>query len=172
VALELLHPVLHNHVRRSARDPRRWNEACDYAINSPLLDDGLCLPEDVLVGHRFRGMSAEQIYNVLQNESEQQADGQNGGNQSNEDGTEDGSPAQVIRVSPRRRSPMAETARSSRTRRSRRVTNRRGTGPRVECCCQPGGDASQTQAGKAVHHQERFRSTRPNQIWAMAFAAD
>jgi hypothetical protein len=39
-------------------------------------------------------MSAEQIYNVLQKESEQQADGQNGGNQSNEDGTEDGSPAQ------------------------------------------------------------------------------
>jgi hypothetical protein len=39
-------------------------------------------------------MSAEQIYNVLQKESEQQADGQNGGNQSNEDGTEDSSPAQ------------------------------------------------------------------------------
>lgn len=50
LALELLHPVLPHQVRRSGRDPRRWNEACDYAINSPLLYDGLCLPEDVLVG--------------------------------------------------------------------------------------------------------------------------
>ena len=53
-------------MRRSGRDPKRWNEACDYAINPILLDAGLHLPEGVLVDDRFREMSAEQIYNQLQ----------------------------------------------------------------------------------------------------------
>lgn len=65
LAHEVMHPALHHHVRRSGRDPRRWNEACDYAINPLLLEDGLCLPAGVLVEDRFRGMSAEQVYNLL-----------------------------------------------------------------------------------------------------------
>ena len=64
LAHEVMHPALQHHVRRSGRDPRRWNEACDYAINPLLLDAGLSLPDGVLVDHRFRGMSAEQIYNM------------------------------------------------------------------------------------------------------------
>lgn len=71
LAHEVLHPGLQHHVRRSGRDPKRWNEACDYAINPILLDAGLHLPEGVLVDHRFREMSAEQIYNQLQTEAEQ-----------------------------------------------------------------------------------------------------
>jgi hypothetical protein len=51
----------------------------------------------------------------------------------------------VIRVSLRAGHRWRKTARSSRTRRSRQVTSRRGTGPRVECCRQPDGDASQNQ---------------------------
>ena len=54
-------------------DPKRWNEACDYAINPILLDAGLHLPEGVLVDDRFREISAEQIYNRLQTEAEQEA---------------------------------------------------------------------------------------------------
>ena len=69
---EVLHPGLQHHVRRSGRDPKRWNEACDYAINPILLDAGLHLPEGVLVDDRFREMSAEQIYNQLQTEAEQE----------------------------------------------------------------------------------------------------
>jgi predicted metal-dependent peptidase len=72
LAHEVLHPGLQHHVRRSGRDPKRWNEACDYAINPILLDAGLHLPEGVLVDHRFREMSAEQIYNQLQTEAEQE----------------------------------------------------------------------------------------------------
>src|SRR5665213_1774804 len=72
LAHEVLHPGLQHHVRRSGRDPRRWNEACDYAINPLLLDAGLHLPEGVLVDDRFREMSAEQIYNQLQTEAEQE----------------------------------------------------------------------------------------------------
>jgi len=78
LAHEVLHPGLHHHVRRSGRDPRRWNEACDYAINPLLLDNGLSLPEGVLVDNRFRGMSAEQIYNILETEAGQPSENQNG----------------------------------------------------------------------------------------------
>jgi predicted metal-dependent peptidase len=69
LAHEVMHPALHHHLRRSERDPKRWNMACDYAINPLLIDAGLKLPEGVLVADRFRGMSAEQIYNLLESES-------------------------------------------------------------------------------------------------------
>jgi predicted metal-dependent peptidase len=98
LAHEVMHPALHHHVRRSGRDPKRWNVACDYAINPLLVDAGLKLPEGVLIENRFRGMSAEQIYNLLEpaegsdpdNDDDQQAsasDDSNGGpvgNQSND----------------------------------------------------------------------------------------
>jgi predicted metal-dependent peptidase len=70
LAHEVMHPALHHHVRRSGRDPKRWNQACDYAINPLLIDAGLSLPEGVLLDNRFRGMSAEQIYNLLETECE------------------------------------------------------------------------------------------------------
>src|SRR5215469_8738088 len=41
LAHEVLHPALHHHVRRSGRDPKRWNVACDYAVNPLLVDAGL-----------------------------------------------------------------------------------------------------------------------------------
>ncbi len=77
LAHEVMHPALQHHVRRSGRDPMRWNEACDYAINPLLLDAGLSLPNGVLVDHRFRGMSAEQIYNLRDAEAQPQSSGQN-----------------------------------------------------------------------------------------------
>jgi predicted metal-dependent peptidase len=77
LAHEVMHPALQHHTRRAKRDPRRWNEACDYAINLLLLDAGLSLPDDVLVDPRFRGMSAEQIYNLRDAEAQPQSGGQN-----------------------------------------------------------------------------------------------
>jgi predicted metal-dependent peptidase len=77
LAHEVMHPALQHHTRRSKRDPRRWNEACDYAINPLLLDAGLHLPDDVLVDPRFRGMSAEQIYNLREAEAQSEPDGEN-----------------------------------------------------------------------------------------------
>jgi predicted metal-dependent peptidase len=71
LAHEVMHPALHHHVRRSGRDPKRWNMACDYAINPLLVDAGLSLPDGVLLDNRFRGMSAEQIYNLLETEAGQ-----------------------------------------------------------------------------------------------------
>jgi predicted metal-dependent peptidase len=87
LAHEVLHPGLQHHVRRSGRNPKRWNEACDYAINPILFDAGLHLPEGVLVDHRFRGMSAEQIYNQLQTEAEQEPDDQDDMQETEGEGT-------------------------------------------------------------------------------------
>src|ERR1700692_3037329 len=74
LAHEFMHPALHHHVRRSGRDPKRWNVACDFAINPLLVDAGLSLPDGILLDNRFRGMSAEQIYNLLESESETEQD--------------------------------------------------------------------------------------------------
>lgn len=71
LAHEVMHPALLHHARRSGRDSKRWNMACDYAINPLLVDAGLSLPEGILLDDCFRGMSAEQIYNLLETESGQ-----------------------------------------------------------------------------------------------------
>jgi predicted metal-dependent peptidase len=90
LAHEVMHPALHHHVRRSGRDPKRWNVACDFAINPLLVDAGLSLPDGVLIDNRFRGMSAEQIYNLLESETKQDSghedgDGEPGGEESKDE---------------------------------------------------------------------------------------
>jgi predicted metal-dependent peptidase len=87
LAHEVMHPALQHHTRRGGRDREHWNMACDYAINPLLLDAGLTLPKDVLIDHRFRGMSAERIYNLI--EEQQHLDGSNGERQ-DQDGSSDG----------------------------------------------------------------------------------
>ncbi len=85
LAHEVMHPALQHHTRRAKRDPRRWNEACDYAINPLLLDAGLSLPDDVLVDPRFRGMSAEQIYNLREAEAQSDPGGESESAQGEDD---------------------------------------------------------------------------------------
>jgi hypothetical protein len=48
--------------------------ACDYAINPLLLDARFTLPKDVLIDHRFRGMSAERIYNLIEEQGTAQSE--------------------------------------------------------------------------------------------------
>ena len=76
----LAHEVLHcanGHVwRRDGRDFKLWNQACDYAINSILKEAGFYLPADGLVDARFAGQSAEQIYNTLKDEQQDDQNGQ------------------------------------------------------------------------------------------------
>jgi predicted metal-dependent peptidase len=71
LAHEVMHPALGHHTRRGDRARVRWNMACDYAINPMLLDAGLTLPKDVLLDHQFRGMNAERIYNMLEQQDDQ-----------------------------------------------------------------------------------------------------
>ena len=99
LAHEVMHPALQHHTRRGHRDASRWNMACDYAINLLLLDAGLTLPKDVLIDNRFRGMSAERIYNLIEEQS--QEDGSDGkpesqtqpGGESNDEAGEPSSPS-------------------------------------------------------------------------------
>ncbi len=67
-----MHPALQHHTRRGNRNQVRWNMACDYAINPMLLDAGLTLPKDVFIDDGFRGMSAERIYNLIEEEQDQE----------------------------------------------------------------------------------------------------
>ena len=61
-AHESEHDGRKHHSRRNGRDPKRWNEACDFAINIDLRDEGFDLPPWVLLDEKYRGMSAEEIY--------------------------------------------------------------------------------------------------------------
>lgn len=90
LAHEVMHPALHHDTRRGTRDPKRWNKACDYAINPLLIDAGLHLPADRLFDQRFAGMSAEQIYNLLDQEQE---GSHGGGNSPNKDSNKSSSPS-------------------------------------------------------------------------------
>lgn len=93
LAHEVMHPALQHHTRRGDRNPVRWNMACDYAINPILIDAGLTLPKDVLIDNRFRGMSAERIYNLI--EEGEKPEGPSGESESQPEsgsgGSEDGS---------------------------------------------------------------------------------
>jgi predicted metal-dependent peptidase len=71
LAHEALHCALGHFARRGHRERRRWDLACDYAINPLLLDEGLAPPPGAHVIEPFRGMSAEEIYPCI---AEQQRD--------------------------------------------------------------------------------------------------
>lgn len=65
LAHEVMHCALLHPYRRGVRDPQRWNIATDYAINLIVVDSGLTLPKGVLLNQKYKGMSADTIYNML-----------------------------------------------------------------------------------------------------------
>ena len=72
IAHEVLHVAFCHHLRRNGRDQARWNRACDYAINWILVASGVFrLPEGGLFDEQYKRMTAEQIYNKLHTEAEE-----------------------------------------------------------------------------------------------------
>jgi len=66
---EILHAALMHSQRRAKRDPYLWGIACDYAVNSILIDEmGKKMPETVpgLYSKEFSGKTAEEIYKKLE----------------------------------------------------------------------------------------------------------
>lgn len=65
----LVHEVSHvakSHMtRRGNRTPKRWNYACDYNINDELIQLGLSMPAVGLHDVNYRGLSSEEIYDLL-----------------------------------------------------------------------------------------------------------
>lgn len=98
LAHEALHCALTHFIRRGHRIQRKWDLACDFAINPILMNDGLQPPPEAVVLNQFENMSAEEIYpcldDSLDNETLDQhlydnnADGSQNG-QSNEPPPED-----------------------------------------------------------------------------------
>lgn len=85
-AHETEHDARRHHSRRAGRDPQKWNEACDYAINLDLIDEGFVLPKGALIDERFRGMSAEDIYRTRELDEQRQQQQQQ---EQDDDGEED-----------------------------------------------------------------------------------
>ena len=66
LAHEALHCALSHFTRRQHRVRRRWDLACDLAINPLLVKDGLKPPLGVLLADCYGGMTAEEIYPYVQ----------------------------------------------------------------------------------------------------------
>lgn len=69
LAHEVLHVLFAHSPRLGGRDPRRWNRACDFAINALLIDQGFRLPRGGLHCSAFDGLPAEAIYPLLIDDS-------------------------------------------------------------------------------------------------------
>ena len=65
LAHEALHCALSHFARRQHRVQHRWDLACDYAVNPLLIDDGLKPPPNALTMPLYKGMTAEEIYPLL-----------------------------------------------------------------------------------------------------------
>ena len=65
LAHEALHCALSHFARRQHRVRFRWDQACDYAINPLLVEEGLSPPPNSLLMAEFKGMTAEEIYPCL-----------------------------------------------------------------------------------------------------------
>ena len=62
LAHEALHCALSHFSRRGHRNKRRWDIACDLAINPLLVAEGFTLVSGALMLDGFEGMTAEEIY--------------------------------------------------------------------------------------------------------------
>ena len=67
---EVLHVIFLHPLRRGKRNPKKWNIACDLAINPIIERHGFELPEGSLNSFSFHGWSAEKIYKYLEDEDE------------------------------------------------------------------------------------------------------
>jgi predicted metal-dependent peptidase len=72
LAHEALHCALSHFARRQHRERRRWDVACDLAINPLLSDDGLEAPPGALLDEDFAGLTAEEIYPCLESGDERE----------------------------------------------------------------------------------------------------
>jgi predicted metal-dependent peptidase len=72
LAHEAMHCALAHFARRRHRLRRRWDVACDHAVNLLLADEGLYPPPGALADPEFRGLSAEEIYPLIPPDTREQ----------------------------------------------------------------------------------------------------
>ena len=94
---EILHCAYDHFLRRGMRDPKLYNKAADYAINQILVRDKIGqIQSSWLFDQKFDGMTAEEIYKLLEEEEKKEqeegdGDGEDGdgGESSDKDGDGD-----------------------------------------------------------------------------------
>ena len=92
--VHVLHHLLFLHLsRKSSRDKKQWDKACDYAINPMIKDEGFTLPKNHLYDEKFRGLAAEQIYELIR-QQENQASGNKSSNGKGGKGKQKSQPSQ------------------------------------------------------------------------------
>jgi predicted metal-dependent peptidase len=86
LAHEALHCALSHFARRQHRIKHRWDLACDYAINPLLMEDGLTPPQHTHFMPQYMGMTAEEIYPLVDENDETDTLDQHLYDQNNESG--------------------------------------------------------------------------------------
>ena len=80
LAHETLHYLLQHGLRQGTRHAELWNVACDFAINDIIVQAGLPMPSiGGLHDVKYRGMSAEAVYEALLEEGKGKGNGQGNG---------------------------------------------------------------------------------------------
>lgn len=90
LAHEALHCALIHFARRGHRIKHRWDLACDFAINPLLIEDGLTPPPNSLWMDQYKGMTAEEIYPLIEDHEEMETLDQHLYDQEGESGEQDG----------------------------------------------------------------------------------
>lgn len=85
-----MHPAFLHHTRRGDRNKKKWNMACDYAINTLLRDAGFDLPKGTYHNSSYEGMTAEHIYSLLPDEPQCDSDNKSDGQSSDDPGGDGG----------------------------------------------------------------------------------
>lgn len=72
LAHEALHCGLSHFARREHREQKRWDVACDHAVNQLLAADNLEPPPTALFDASYAGMSAEEIYPCIETDDNEE----------------------------------------------------------------------------------------------------
>ena len=83
LAHEIMHCALEHQLRRGDRDPKIWNDACDFVINPIVKKSGLPLPANTLSNPAYEGKSAEEVYHILNTQKPQPEEGNSDGGEQN-----------------------------------------------------------------------------------------
>lgn len=83
LAHEVMHTALGHTWRQGSRESKKWNMAADYTINYNLIGAGFTLPEGGLFNPDLKDKSAEEIYEILPDQ--QQQDGGSGNGEDKQD---------------------------------------------------------------------------------------
>ncbi|MBK5970827.1 MULTISPECIES: vWA domain-containing protein [Thiorhodovibrio] len=133
LAHEALHCALSHFARRQHRVKHKWDLACDYAINPLLIDEGLKPPPNALFMPPYLGMTAEEIYPLIDDNDQSETLDTHAYDQDND--SQQGSQGQGLNerdLAERGRSPESRDSESGGTGGADQASGQQGTGQAVE----------------------------------------